>query len=83
MTKQGMGQLVKDLERQGLVTRQQDPDDRRAANVRFTQSGLRFLGEAVAVTQELDAEYRAILGDQQMDNLLQALRALTTPKQID
>jgi DNA-binding MarR family transcriptional regulator len=73
-----MGRSLTDLERQRLVSRRPDPADRRAVLVSFTESGLQFLTVAAVVTRELDAEYRALLGDRQMDNLLIALRALLT-----
>ena len=76
MTKQGMGQLVVDLERQGLLARTPDPSDRRATLVRFTEAGRRFLAEAVAVTGELEAEYAANLGEQRLAALRDALAAL-------
>jgi len=76
MTKQGMGQLVLDLERQGYVARVPDPTDRRAMIVRFTDAGWRFLRDAVAVTRELEAEYAAILGEQQLEQLRSALHLI-------
>ena len=76
MTKQGMGQLVHDLERQGYVERAPDPVDRRAALVRFTETGRRFLADAVAVTGEVETEYAAVLGEQPLAALRDALAAL-------
>ena len=76
MTKQGMGHLVRDLERHGYVARAPDPVDSRATLVRFTASGRRFLNDAVAVTSELDAEYAALLGAKRLDGLKSALAVL-------
>ena len=76
MTKQGMGQLVLDLERQGYVARVPDPTDRRATLVRFTESGRRFLRDAVAVTRELETDYAALLGEARLEALRSALAAL-------
>ncbi len=76
MTKQGMGQLVLDLERQGYVARAPDPTDRRAALVRFTEAGQRFLRDAVAVTQDMEAEYAAVLGEQGLAVLRDSLAAI-------
>ena len=81
MTKQGMGQLVVDLERQGLLTRAPDPADRRATLVRFTDAGLRFLADAVAVTGELEAEYAANLGEQRLAALRETLAVLVEHEQ--
>ncbi|MFT4039219.1 MAG: MarR family transcriptional regulator [Thermomicrobiales bacterium] len=76
MTKQGMGQLVADLEQQGLVDRTPDPADRRATLVRFTPAGEQFLADSVAVTAELEAAYAARLGPEQFAALRAALAAL-------
>ena len=63
MTKQGAGQVVDDLERQGLVTRVPDPADRRAALVQFTDAGWTYLRAAAELKQEIESEYAALLGD--------------------
>jgi DNA-binding MarR family transcriptional regulator len=76
MTKQGMGQLVLELEHQGYTERVPDPTDRRAALVRFTEVGQRFLADAVAVTGELEAEFAAVLGEQRLADLRDTLAAL-------
>ena len=78
MTKQGMGQLVVDLERQGYLARTVDPDDRRAVLVRFTEDGERLLRDAVAVTGQLEAEYAAMLGQRQLCDLRRALTTIAT-----
>jgi DNA-binding MarR family transcriptional regulator len=76
MTKQSMGQLVKELEQQGYVSRRPDPSDQRAALVTFTEAGWRFLADASAIKQEIEAEYAAILGTQSLADLRRALRLL-------
>ncbi|MBA3450782.1 MAG: MarR family transcriptional regulator [Chloroflexia bacterium] len=80
MTKQGMGQLVRDLERQGYVTRTPDLADRRAILVCFTDAGRQLLRDAVAVTAKLEAEYEAVLGERVMVDLKAALAALAEPE---
>ena len=79
MTKQGMGQLVRDLERRGYAERAPDPTDRRAALVRFSEAGRHLLADAVAVTGELEAEYAAVLGEQRLAALRDTLSALVEP----
>ena len=81
MTKQGAGQLITDLERQGYVARHADPADRRAILVQFTDAGQQFIADAVTVTHQLDAEYTAILGAPQMAGLRAALQALVEHSQ--
>jgi DNA-binding MarR family transcriptional regulator len=79
MTKQGMGQLVMELERQGFLVREPDPIDKRAALVRFTNAGLRLLDDAILVTQEIEGEYARILGPDRLAELKQALSELVDP----
>ena len=78
MTKQGMGQLVHDLERSGYLVLSADPADRRATLVRFTAAGQRLLSDAMTVTAEVEAEYAAILGESRLRELRQMLEALAT-----
>jgi DNA-binding MarR family transcriptional regulator len=76
ITKQAVGQLVADLERQGYVARAVDPRDRRAVLVTYTAAGHRFLADAAAVKDEIEAEYAAILGPDRLRELRATLRAL-------
>jgi DNA-binding MarR family transcriptional regulator len=76
MTKQGMGQLVSDLERLGYLARSVDPADRRATLVTFTPSGWQFLRDAYDVKRELEAEYAAMLGPARFAELRTMLEAL-------
>ncbi len=76
VTKQAMGQLVAELEGKGYVTRIADPTDRRAALVQFTPAGWQFLQDAYRVKREIEAEYTAILGEDQMTQLREMLTLL-------
>jgi DNA-binding MarR family transcriptional regulator len=76
MTKQGMGQLVAELERQGYLTREPDPVDKRAALVCFTASGLALLNDAIFVTRQIEDEYARVLGRKRFADLKQALTDL-------
>ena len=76
MTKQAMGQLLADLQRQGYVARSVDPTDRRAVLVTLTETGYRFYTDAYAVQQELESHYAAILGEESLAALRSALIAL-------
>jgi DNA-binding MarR family transcriptional regulator len=75
-TKQAMGQLVAELEGKGYVLRVPDPTDRRATLIKFTEAGQRFLLDAYHVKHEIEAEYTAILGEEQMELLRGALMRL-------
>lgn len=76
MTKQAVGQVVRDLERQGYVERRPDPADSRALLVVFTDAGWRFLRDAQDVKLEIEAEYAAVLGTERMRSLRSALDEL-------
>lgn len=76
MTKQGMGQLIADLERQGFVERAPDPADGRATLIRFTDAGWRYLRDASAVKTELEAEYSDMLGAERFAALCDILADL-------
>jgi len=76
MTKQAVGQVVRDLERQGYVERSPDPTDSRATLVGFTDAGWRFLRDASDIKREIEAEYEAVLGEERMRLLYSALSEL-------
>ncbi len=69
MTKQGAGHVVDDLERQGLVVRKPDPDDRRAALVQFTDAGWTYLRAAHDLKIEIESDYIELLGQDAFDTL--------------
>jgi DNA-binding MarR family transcriptional regulator len=61
-TRQAVSQLLQEMEARGFVERAQDPSDKRGVIVRFTHKGRRALADAVAVTEEIEAEYARLLG---------------------
>jgi len=67
-------QVLRVLERQGLVTRTADPDDSRALRVAVTERGARLAQRAVRVVEAADAEFFAAAGD--TDSALRLLRRL-------
>lgn len=76
ISKQAMGQLVKELEQQGFITRQPDPDDKRASIIQFTESGWQALRDSYEVKLEIEAEYTAKLGEDGIIQLRQLLQLL-------
>jgi DNA-binding MarR family transcriptional regulator len=76
LSKQTMTQLVRRLERDGLVRRIDDPDDGRAATVHLTERGRTFHAVADATLARLDARVRHRLSDSAMTELKRALRSL-------
>ena len=80
MTKQAMGELVDDLETSGYITRTNDPDDRRARLVVFTEKGELAFERAFVILGEMEKEYAALVGVQRyadaratFDELVEAL----------
>ncbi|MCA9859323.1 MAG: winged helix-turn-helix transcriptional regulator [Thermomicrobiales bacterium] len=69
MTKQGAGQVIDDLARQGLVERIPDPADGRATLVVFTEAGWRYLEAASELKQQIESEYAALLGQAGFETL--------------
>ena len=80
MTKQGMGQLVADLEKKGYVERVEDPADRRAKLVRLTKKGWQHIREAREIIGEIEEAYARRLGDGRLETLRAILKDLS-PRQ--
>lgn len=69
VSRQAIGNLVRNLEQQGYVMRTVDPMDRRAFIIMLTEAGWRLLEAVVDVKMEIETEYSAILGAEQMHML--------------
>jgi DNA-binding MarR family transcriptional regulator len=80
MTKQGMGQLVADLEKKGYVERVEDPADGRARLVRLTKNGRRHVRDAGEITGEIEKAYALRLGNGRLETLRAILEDLS-PRQ--
>jgi MarR family transcriptional regulator, temperature-dependent positive regulator of motility len=80
MTKQGIGQLVADLEKKGYVERVEDPVDRRAKLVRLTKKGRHHVREAREIIGEIEEAYARRLGDGRLETLRASLKNLS-PRQ--
>jgi DNA-binding MarR family transcriptional regulator len=76
MTKQGMGQLVADLEKKGYVERVEDPADGRAKLVRLTKKGRRHVRDAREIIREIETAYARGLGDERLETLRAILKDL-------
>ena len=76
MTKQSMGDLIRELEAHGYVERSPDPHDKRAVIIKMVTSNTTFLTDAYNIIAEIQAEYAAALkasGVEQLRSLLKAL----------
>jgi len=79
ITKQAMAELVLYLENRGYVSREPDPDDRRAKLVRVTERGREVVAIAQGLVPELEDRISAVLGAARVE----ALRAdLNTIREI-
>jgi DNA-binding MarR family transcriptional regulator len=76
MTKQAMGQLVRELTLLGYVELWQDRTDRRAKLVTYTEKGRRLAGDAAQVLADVHAEFKRALGKGGMKDLRKLLSKL-------
>ena len=74
ISKQAVGKLVSDLEREGVVERIPDPEDGRAHLVRFTADGVRSLVEGVRVLVAMEGALVARLGPRRWRELHRSLQ---------
>jgi len=72
-TKQAVGQIVSELEADGLVRRKPDPADGRARLVAFTAKGRRAMVDGLAVLAHLEADLGEHLSKRQIDALKRGL----------
>jgi DNA-binding MarR family transcriptional regulator len=73
MTKQSMGELIRDLEAHDYVERQPDPRDGRARLVQPTGRGLMLIAHARQAVGEVEAEAVHRLGPKRFAELRRAL----------
>ena len=76
LSKQTMTELVRRLEREGLVERRPDPADGRASLIFLTARSREFLPTAAAILDDLDRLVREDLGDERATELRASLTAL-------
>lgn len=78
VTKGGMGQIVEECARIGLVDLTPDPTDKRAKIVRFSARGRKFVSETRRTAQKIEREFARILGTARYAELRADLAALRT-----
>ncbi len=69
VTKQAIGPLIDDLEREGVVERVDDPEDRRAKRIRWTRKGQRALLHGLSLLAELEVELARKVGKTRLAEL--------------
>jgi DNA-binding MarR family transcriptional regulator len=67
LTKQGMSQIVAEIEQQGYVAKKDDPNDGRARKITLTAKGKQMIQDSMAAYDELEAEYEALIGREKLD----------------
>ena len=76
LSKQTMTTMVRLCERDGLVQRRPDPDDRRASRVHLTEKARRFQPSAENVLAALEREVEDMLGPSESSGLRRSLAEL-------
>lgn len=76
ITKQAVGQMVTVCKNLKLVKVVDDPKDRRAKIVTFTQYGRKLISEERSVIEKVDASVRDRLGERDFERLRAALTLL-------
>jgi DNA-binding MarR family transcriptional regulator len=69
MSKQAMHQLLQSLEQLGYLSRRADKEDQRARLVHFTARGRAAWARIHEILAEIEAEWRATLGDKDFKRL--------------
>jgi len=72
-------QVVRNLEKKGLVDREVDPDDTRARRLRVTRRGARLAPRAIDVVERVDAEFFSELSQADAVDFLGRLVSLPEP----
>lgn len=77
LSKQTMTTMVRLCERDGLVERRPDPDDRRATRVHLTAKARRFQPVAEQVLARLERDTKSSLGARRLAELRRSLKELS------
>lgn len=76
ITRQSMGEVIRDLVGRGVVEMVPDPSDGRAKIVRFTQQGAAMAQEGFSHIVELDALFRETFGDEDYETTRRVLAGI-------
>ncbi len=80
ISKQAVGKIVRELEAQQLLKRAPDPEDGRSFLVQFTERGIERLQLVHRLIEQIEREYEAMLGVQQMHALRRSLRRIASDR---
>jgi DNA-binding MarR family transcriptional regulator len=81
VSKQGLGQLVKQLVEGGYLDEAEDPTDRRARIIKRTRRGDRVVEQIHQITADLEARWRAEIGPKKYDVFREVLTRLVAGAQ--
>lgn len=76
VSKQAISAIANELENEGYIYREQDPEDARQVLLRFTGFGRRLIEDSVNGIDDLEAEIRGAVGPRALDNLRSAMKRL-------
>mgnify|MGYP003394581359 CR=1 FL=1 len=76
LSKQGVGQMVKDLEKKGYVKVKADQCDGRAKVVMYTAKGKKLIHKAIVIVGDIEKHYEILLGSHNYENLRESLLIL-------
>lgn len=78
ITPQAMGELVDDVERLGYVTREPDPNDRRAKLIVLTPRGVELERAALQSIASIESRLADLLGGPQLRQLRESLHSIVS-----
>ncbi len=73
LSKQALGEVVTELERQGYVERTTDPDDQRAKIIRLTERGMQAQAAAARLLGDIERRWAQHLGRDRIAGMRLAL----------
>ncbi|MDQ3646882.1 MAG: MarR family transcriptional regulator [Actinomycetota bacterium] len=77
VTKQAIGEVVRELEERGFVTRESDPTDGRAKLIKLTVEGRKLIAAAYEVIGEIEEALLSHIGEENLRKSRESLAALT------
>ena len=76
VTKQAVARMVKELEEEGLLSRETDDADGRASLVKFTDAGFDYMTQMHKVITQIEREYERAFGQEKMEQVREVLSAI-------
>lgn len=76
ITRQSMGEIVREMVALGLVEMRPDPDDRRAKLVTYTELGLERARSGFGHISDLERRFADEFGDEQYETVIRVLERL-------